>query len=650
MAKISNNQIVTAGRDGAVRLWQIEEGNCFETLCIKEHEGFVNAVTFIPSTSDYPNGLVVSGGADKLINLWDLTGGKLCGTLIGHSENICKLTVFPGEKKTFPFVFGSSSWDGSGRCWAEDSTCITLNADAAGSCWSLAALGRDSFVTGHADKSIRIWRSERQVQVIQSAHRDVVRDVISIDEGSFLSVGNDGAIKVWDSSSGSVTQSIEGAHPAFIYGVAWNGKNRVASMGEEGIVKIWKYENKKLSEEAQIRVPTMSAWCACFVNENSLIIGGSTGSFYVFSCESENFEVAEQFEAEMTAFDAAANASKSAEIEKNAQDESVLRYPGERVGKTVLVKRTGDSSVIEAHQWDGAEWQNLGQVVDPMAVKSPDFNFKVELDDTGRSYDLQYNWGENPYTVAKNFLERNDLPITHLDEVANFIVKNAGTPPAGAVDSAEKRAVPRDPGVLVVSAYNADGVLGKLKSFGMAEVTFDAICEALKTWPTEKLFPCLDWLRVRVLDGTENENLLEIVPVDGILEKGTKGDAGKEFFANVTMLLRLLCNMKQPDEDLIVKVVGKCSQSVSEKNTTWIPLLIGILYNNKEVLDVTKCMALLHGLLSKKPTNMTDDDVGRVYWMVKTVEGKTGGKIPLAAALKKEMEEIKGMESVASLL
>lgn len=584
-----------------------------------------------------------------MINLWDLAGGKLCGTLIGHTQNICKLTAFPEEKKTTPFVFGSCSWDGSARCWAEDSSCIELGVEGGGSCWSLTSLGRDSFLTGHADKSLRIWRGDRQVQLIQSAHRDVVRDVLSFEDSCFLTAGNDGVIKVWDATNGTVLQAIDSAHPAFIYGLTWNGRDLIASFGEEGIVKIWKFENRKIMQVGQIRVPMMSAWCACFLNESSLIVGGSTGSFYVFSRDANESQVSEAFETEMAAFDSAANASKSAEIEKNTHEESVLRYPGERIGKTILVKCASNPSVIEAHQWDGAEWQNLGQVLDPMAVKSPDFTFKVELDDTGRSYDLQYNWGENPYTVAKNFLERNDLPITHLEEVANFIVSNAGTPPPAPANVAAATSNLSDPGVLILNAYNAEGVLGKLKSFGMTEVTFESICEALKTWPNDKLFPCLDWLRVRVLQESElKNNVLDFVPIDGILECGTKKDASRESIANITMLLRLICNCRQPDEDLIIKVAGKCCQNV---NAAWMPLIIGVLYNNKDSMDMTKCMALLHGLMSKRPAApLSPEDVARIYWTVKWVGERSSGKIPLAAALRKEMDGVKELEIVSSLL
>lgn len=590
-----------------------------------------------------------------MINVWDCKSQSLCGTLISHTQNICKLTVFPTEKKTFPFVCGSSSWDGSARCWSEELSpvsCLTLNAEEGGSCWSVAALGRDSFVTAHADKSIRIWRGDRQVQLIQSAHSDVVRDLLTVEPNCFLSVGNDGGIKVWDASSGGALQTINSAHPSFIYGIVGDGADRVATFGEEGIVKIWKWnrETKKLTKEKDLRVPMMSAWCGVFLNSETLVVGGSNGSFYIFSCGRENSSVHNAFEEEMTEFDSAAQASKTAEIEKNAQDESVLKYPGELKGKTVLIRRSATNK-IEAHQWDGMEWQNLGEVLDPSEIKSPDFSFKVQLDDTGRSYDLPYNWGENPYSVAKNFLERNDLPITHLDEVANFIVKNAGTPaPSESRDTTSIPVSVPEAKNMIIEAFNSEGVLNKMKSFGFTEdqINIDEIKILLKSWPIEKLYPCLDWLRVQVLKAGDT-SIITMVPFDEILEKGTKIDSSKELQAAVTMSLRLLCNSvaikngKLIDPGLIVKVIGKCSQS--PLISTWIPLLIGLLYNCRDQLDSTKKMALLHGILTRVISFPSPDEVSRVYWLIKGV----GAPVPLRAALKKETDRFPDLKNLNNL-
>ena len=401
-------------------------------------------------------GLIVSGGSDKLINLWDCSVGKLCGTLIAHIQNICKLVTFERREKTFPYIFGSTSWDGTARCWTEEfspNSCLILNPNNgddnnknnAGSCWSIAAMGRDIFVTGHADKSIRIWRGDCEVKVILEAHKDVVRDLVPLNNGNdfeFVSVGNDGAIKIWNASSGELIQNIEGAHSAYIYGLTIF-EDRIASYGEGGIVKIWKRlkENTNFTFELEnvLKVPMMSVWGVTFINNgNFIIITGSSKSIYIFTNTNENEsesesvnvneEILKAFEIEMEQFNKSTNETKAAEIEKNVQDISVLKTFGSRIGQTVLVRNAKDSKIIEAHQWNGSEWQNMGQVQagDDSIKLSSDFSFKVELDNTGRMYDLNYNTGENPYVVGKDFLERNDLPIFHLDEVANFIVKNAG--------------------------------------------------------------------------------------------------------------------------------------------------------------------------------------------------------------------------------
>ena len=616
-------------------------------------------------------GVLLSGGTDKLINIWDYRqgGSGLCGSLIGHNQNVCKLVTFPEEKRSFPFVCGSTSWDGTARCWTEElspASCLTLSAEEAGSCWSIAALGRDSFVTAHADKSIRIWRGDVQAEVIHAAHSDVVRDLIALEPDCFISVGNDGAVKVWEASHGALLQTITCAHPAFIYGLVGDGKDQIATFGEEGIVKIWKWnsETRQLQAKGQLRVPMMSVWCATFIGPELLLVGGSSGSFYIFSSEDGNGApaISEVFNSEMVAFDATSMARKSSEIEKNLQEETVLKYPGESVGKTVIVRR---NSIIEAHQWDGAEWNNLGEVIDPNSVKAPDFNFKVEMDETGRSFDLPYSWGENPYSVAKNFLERNDLPISHLDEVANFIVKNAGNPPPSSTASAANESkfsqVPAEPENLVIEAFNYEGVLNKLKSFGFKHsedsesISFDDIQGLLKTWPIEKLFPCLDWLRVYVLKDCETSEVLANVPFDGILEIGTKSDVNKESVAAVTMSLRLLCNISSKfqtgliDDNLVVKMIGKCSQSAAMQSNSnaWLPLLIGILYNCRNRLDAVKKMALLDGILSKSYAfRFGSEEVSRIYWLVKG----SGQPVPLTTSLKKGIDRISDLKVIESLL
>lgn len=54
-----------------------------------------------------------------------------------------------------------------------------------------------------------------------------------------------------------------------------------------------------------------------------------------------------------------------------------------------------------------------------------DYMFKVDLD--GKLFSLGYNKGENPYTVAQQFIWREEISQEYLDQIAKFIITNADT-------------------------------------------------------------------------------------------------------------------------------------------------------------------------------------------------------------------------------
>lgn len=56
--------------------------------------------------------------------------------------------------------------------------------------------------------------------------------------------------------------------------------------------------------------------------------------------------------------------------------------------------------------------------------KSYDFVFDVDIEDGAPPLKLPYNLSENPYEAAMKFLGANELPMTYLDNVTNFIVEN----------------------------------------------------------------------------------------------------------------------------------------------------------------------------------------------------------------------------------
>lgn len=94
--------------------------------------------------------------------------------------------------------------------------------------------------------------------------------------------------------------------------------------------------------------------------------------------------------------------------------------------------RKGD--IVEAHIWSLAttSWTLVGTVVDAAGSNHKkefegneyDYVFDVDIKEGAPPLKLPYNLNQNPYDAATKFLEKNKLPVSYLETVANFIVKN----------------------------------------------------------------------------------------------------------------------------------------------------------------------------------------------------------------------------------
>jgi|SRR3569833_133554 len=73
-------------------------------------------------------------------------------------------------------------------------------------------------------------------------------------------------------------------------------------------------------------------------------------------------------------------------------------------------------TVVDAPGSSGRKVEYQGQ--------SYDYVFDVDIEDGKPPLKLPYNVSENPYDRAQRFLNDNELPVSYLESVANFIVQN----------------------------------------------------------------------------------------------------------------------------------------------------------------------------------------------------------------------------------
>jgi len=196
---VDNRQIVSASRDGTLRLWNTL-GECKCVIDENCHSLWPSCVKFSPNTG---NPLVVSGGWDKMVKVWNLTHCKLTANLEGHDGYINTVTISPDGS-----LCASGGREGTAFLWdlGESKKLYTLEA---GACINALCFSPVRYwLCAATESGIKIWDLESKVQVAElKVNRKGTKSKVQTIEplslawsadGTTLYAGyNDGTIRVW---------------------------------------------------------------------------------------------------------------------------------------------------------------------------------------------------------------------------------------------------------------------------------------------------------------------------------------------------------------------------------------------------------------------------------------------------------------------
>ncbi|PVH95410.1 phospholipase A-2-activating protein [Periconia macrospinosa] len=432
----SPTTVASASRDSTVRVWSLQSSsppNFDSTIKVHGTE-FVNALTVVPPTAEFPQGLIVSGGKDQIIDVRQPTkavGDNADALLIGHGNNICALDASPDGKSII-----SGSWDMEARVWTVgkwgESTVLKNHK---GSVWAVLAYDSSNIITGCADKEIRIFSPTGQLtRSIKTS--DVVRALCKLPANHpsgahFASAGNDAVVRLW-TLEGRQLYELHG-HENFIYSLAAFPDGRLISCGEDRTARIW--EGNQCIQT--ITHPAISVWTVAVCAENGDIVTGSSDKIVrVFSRDPARHAdpaAIAQFSEDVKGSSIPKEQVGGINKEQLPGPEFLTQKSGTKEGQTQLILEANGN--ISAYQWSTAasEWVSIGTVVDQAGSsgrkithngKDYDYVFDVDIEEGKPPLKLPYNLSQNPYEVARKFCEDHKLPLTYLDQVTNFIVQN----------------------------------------------------------------------------------------------------------------------------------------------------------------------------------------------------------------------------------
>jgi WD40 repeat protein len=223
-------QILSAGQDGHVLRWDAGTGAVLGRF--KGDSENTAAVAFLTE------GLGISTGKDGLLRIWDLEQGKEVESLPGHQGFVYCLAVTPDGSRAL-----SGGVDGTVRLWdlkgRKELRCLTGHTGGVGAV-ALSGDGRRGLSGGH-DGTLRLWDlvSGKELHCLIGHHGSVQAVAFSPDGQRLLSGSWDQTVRLWNASTGQETHRFEG-HFAPVWVVAFCREGRQALSGSwDHSIRLW---------------------------------------------------------------------------------------------------------------------------------------------------------------------------------------------------------------------------------------------------------------------------------------------------------------------------------------------------------------------------------------------------------------------------
>eukprot|EP00741_Cyanophora_paradoxa_P003430 tig00000704_g3333.t1 len=184
-------RLLTGGVDGQVRVWKLGKESQVMLASMKEHTGAVNDIKVRKNDTEF-----VSSSSDGSCIIWDLNRYVRNNSLFA-STFFKSIVYFPDESQLL-----TTGTDRKITYWdAFDGSAIRVleGSDSAEMCALDISSTGDKFVSGGADKLVKVWNYDEGLCKYRGIGHSgaITRLKISPDQRSIVSVGEEGAILIW---------------------------------------------------------------------------------------------------------------------------------------------------------------------------------------------------------------------------------------------------------------------------------------------------------------------------------------------------------------------------------------------------------------------------------------------------------------------
>ncbi|QIW95217.1 hypothetical protein AMS68_000735 [Peltaster fructicola] len=432
--------IFSASRDSTVHHWSLTSAKppTYDDTTILSSSDWFNCLAYSKPSKLHPHGLIAVAGKETVIFVREIGAppdSDPYRILPRHAHTISCLSFNDDGTKLI-----SGGWDSQVFVWDIEAGEVTAELEGhSATIWGLLIYDERLVLTACADKSIRVFDINGKSLKTITGHTDVVRCFCKIPPGhwsgaAFASAGNDEVVRLW-SIDGTPMGELH-AHEAYIYSMAILPNGDIVTSSEDRTVRIF----RAMQCVQTITHPAISIWCvaACPIT-GDIVSGASDKIIRVFTRDSERLaaaDVVSSFEESNKMYAIPVEtASQGAPFEKEnlPGPEALQTQTGARDGQQLFVRE--NDGRVTAHLWSTSrgQWDLIGTVVSGAQSsgskkehegKEYDYVFDIDIEEGKPPLKLPYNLTESPWDAARKFLERNELPMSYYEQVANWISDN----------------------------------------------------------------------------------------------------------------------------------------------------------------------------------------------------------------------------------
>ena len=245
--------LVSGGCDRDVRVWNMATGTPVHTL-----RGHTSTVRCLKMSDPHT---AISGSRDTTLRIWDIAKGVCKHVLVGHQASVRCLEVH-GD------LIASGSYDTTARIWSiSEGKCLRTLAGHYSQIYAVAFDGK-RVATGSLDTSVRIWDpTDGRCLAILQGHTSLVGQ-LQMRNDILVTGGSDGGVRVWSLKTYQAVHRLA-AHDNSVTSLQFD-ETRIVSGGSDGRVKVWDLKTGNLVRE--LSQPADAVWRVVFEEEKAVVM------------------------------------------------------------------------------------------------------------------------------------------------------------------------------------------------------------------------------------------------------------------------------------------------------------------------------------------------------------------------------------------